>query len=238
MKVRQVNRLTAALSLVLLTAACGTDPDRTPATKAVADVLNHVFYHAKWRQIPASPENHAEAIVFQQSLFFADNSSVLSLDGRRAIDELLIEAEPEPGTVVNLTAGAGSNAAYDRVTLQRLEAVRLALADYGYEAILGDAPRVPSPGASANEVRLSITKYMPILPNCDQTEPELAATPDFEGAFGCSNANNLGVMVANPRDLTQGETLDPADGEAAASSIRRYRLGEITPLKEEDTQSP
>lgn len=237
MKAPTLNRLTAALSLSLLTAACGTDPDRTPATQGVADVINHVFYHAKWQQIPASPENHADAIVFQQSLFFADNASVVDRDGRRAIDQLLSEAEPDPNTVVNLTAGTGNNATYDRITLQRLEAVRLALADLGYEAVLGNAPRVPAPGAAANEVRLSVTKFMPILPNCEQPQPEQPDVPDFNGAFGCANANNLGVMVANPQDLVRGETLEPADGEALARSVQRYRVGEITPLVEEETAS-
>lgn len=233
----KLKTLTAALSITLLTAACGTDPDRSPETQAVADVINHVFYHAKWQQIPASPENQAEAIVFQQGVFFSDGSGVLDQEGRQAIRELLEEANPDPGTVVSLTAGTGNNTRYDQVSLQRLEAVRIALADQGYEAVLGRAPSVPAPGLEANEVRLSLTKFMPILPDCSQPQPLQPDVPDFSGAFGCSNANNLGVMVANPRDLVEGRTLEPADGEANARSVQRYRLGEITPLAEEETSS-
>ena len=84
---------------------------------------------------------------------------------------------------------------------------------------------------------MSLTKFMPILPDCDQPQPLSPDVPDFNQAFGCSNANNLGVMVANPRDLVEGRTLEPADGEANARSVQRYRLGEITPLVEEETSS-
>lgn len=233
----KLKRLTAALCLSLVTAACGTDPERSPEVRAVTDVVNHVFYHAKWQQIPASPENQAEAIVFQQGVFFNEGSGILDQEARRAIDELLSEAEPDPGTVVSLIAGAGSNTRYDRVTLQRLETVRLALADRGYEAILGNVPSVPAPAIERNEVRLSLTKFMPILPDCEQSQPLPPNVPDYDSAFGCATAHNLGVMVANPEDLVRVRTVEPADGEAAARSVERYRLGEITPLIVEDTST-
>ena len=52
---------------------------------------------------------------------------------------------------------------------------------------------------------------------------------------GCVNETILGQMVANPADLRRGRTLGPADGEAAARAIERYRRGETTPLHEEAT---
>ncbi|WP_299391995.1 CpaD family pilus assembly lipoprotein [Pelagibius sp.] len=234
---RKQIRLTTALALCLLATGCAGDPDRSPDAQAVADAINVVFHHAKWQQIPASPANQADAILFQQSVFFIGSSALLDEDAQQAIDALLWEAEPDPGTVVSLSAGSGDAPRYDRLTLQRLEAVRVALADRGYEAVLGDAPAVPAPGSQSNEVRMSLTKFMPILPDCDQPQPLEPDRPAFDTAFGCSNAHNLGVMVANPGDLERGRTLEPADGEFAAGSVRRYRLGEIEPLKAEDSKS-
>ncbi|WP_421935149.1 CpaD family pilus assembly lipoprotein [Pelagibius sp.] len=233
---RKQIRLTTALTLSLLAAGCAADPERSPDAQAVADVVNVVFHHGKWQQIPA-PENQADAILFQQSVFFSGTSAVLGEDGQQAVDALLLEAEPDPGTVVSLSAGDGDTPRYDRLTLQRLEAVRVALADRGYEAVLGDAPAVPAPGSQSNEVRMSLTKFMPILPDCDQAQPLEPARPAFDSAFGCSNAHNLGVMIANPADLERGRLLEPADGELAAGSVRRYRLREIEPLEEEETKS-
>ncbi len=229
--------LTTALSLSLLTAACGTDPDRTPEAQAVADVVNHVFYHAKWKQVPTEPPHQAEAIVFQQSIFFADGSGALDREDGQAIDQLLKEAEPKPGTVISLSAGASDSLRYDQLTLQRLEATRLALADRGYEAVLGGAPDVPAPQVGSNEVRLSLTKWMPILPDCDLPQPLPPNRPDYDQRFGCFDTYNLGAMVAKPEDLVRGQTLEPGDGEAQARGIERYRLGEITPLIVEETST-
>ena len=154
-----------------------------------------------------------------------------------AIDRLIMEAAPDPGTTVVLTVGDGTATRYDRLSLQRLEGVRLALADRGYEAVLGQAPEVPAPPPGANEVRMSLTKFMPILPDCTQPQPVEPHPPAFDSAFGCSNAHNLGVMVANPADLERGRTLEPGDGEALSRSVQRYRVGEIEPLENEDTKS-
>lgn len=237
MTVRKLRKLTAILSLTLLGAGCAGDPERTPDAQAVADVVNHVFYHAKWQQIPATPENQAESILFQQSVFFGDGSAVLSLGEQQAIDALLKEADPDPGTILTLNVGGNANAAYDRLTLQRLENVRMALADRGYQAVLGAAPRVPAPGMQGNEIRLSLLKYMAILPDCGQPQPLEPDLPAFNQAFGCSTASNLGVMVANPADLETGRTLEPGDGEGLSRSVQRYRIGDIEPLETEDTKS-
>ncbi|WP_299622779.1 CpaD family pilus assembly lipoprotein [Pelagibius sp.] len=231
-------RLTAALALALLAAGCEGDPNRPKEAQAVADVINHVFYHAKWQQIPATPENQAEAIVFQQSVLFRDGSAILDRRAEDAIDALIMEAAPDPGTTVLLSAGSGAANRYDRLALQRLESVRMALADRGYETVLGQQPQeVPAAPPGGNEVRLTLAKYMPILPDCSQPQPLEPHPPAFDPAFGCSNAHNLGVMVANPADLVQGRTLEPGDGEAQSLSIQRYRVGKITPLDTEDTKS-
>lgn len=51
--------------------------------------------------------------------------------------------------------------------------------------------------------------------------------------FGCATATNLGLMVADPRDLVRGRTLAPADGVHQAEGIVRYREGEQPELEEE-----
>jgi len=233
------SRLTALFCLFLATAGCAADPDRSPEAQAVADTVNVVFHHGKWRQVPATPEYHVETIIFEQRVAF--NSSAPSLDrpGHHAIDRLLQEATPEPGSLIGLSVGTDQSgpATYGRLTLQRLEAVRLALADRGFQSALAtdEAGRVAS--LHDGEIGLTVTKVMPILPDCDQPQPLAPDKPDFNATFGCSNVNNLSVMVADPADLKRGRRLEPADAEAASLSIQRYRIGEITPLKEEDTKS-
>lgn len=51
--------------------------------------------------------------------------------------------------------------------------------------------------------------------------------------FGCATETNLGLMIANPRDLVRGRKLGPADGVHQAEGIVRYRKGQLTELQEE-----
>jgi glycosyltransferase involved in cell wall biosynthesis len=53
--------------------------------------------------------------------------------------------------------------------------------------------------------------------------------------FGCATQTNLGLMVAEPRDLVRGRPLAPADGVREAEAIARYRAGDTTELKQEVT---
>jgi len=233
------SRLTAILCLLLGTASCAADPERTPEAQAVADAVNVVFHHGKWRQVPATPTYHVETIIFEQRVAFNSGAPALDRPAHQAIEQLLVEASPRPGSLVGLSVGTDQPgpASYGRLTLQRLEAVRLALADRGFQSALAtdEAGRVGS--LRDGEIGLTVTKVMPILPDCDQPQPLAPERPDFNATFGCSNANNLSVMVEDPADLKRGRRLEPADAEAASLSVQRYRVGEITPLEQEDTKS-
>ena len=230
---------TALFCLTLALAGCAGDPDRAPENQAIADAVNTVFHRGKWQQIPAAPENQVETIIFEQRVSFAGGSVALDRTARRAIDRLLDEADPTPGSQVRLSVAnsQGAPATFDRTTLQRLEAIRLLLADRGVDSGLATTPAARVTSLDEGEIGLTVTKVMAVLPDCDQPQPLEPDTPDFNRAFGCSNTNNLSVMVANPADLERGRVLEPADAERAAMSILRYRVGEEEPLAEEDTKS-
>jgi type IV pilus biogenesis protein CpaD/CtpE len=53
--------------------------------------------------------------------------------------------------------------------------------------------------------------------------------------WGCSVDAALGMMVADPLDLVQGENLGPADGEQASGALRRYREDKVKELNKEET---
>jgi pilus assembly protein CpaD len=59
-----------------------------------------------------------------------------------------------------------------------------------------------------------------------------------ETKLGCANAVNLGLMVANPGDLAQGRPIGPADAEAQALAIQRYRTGAVYPQGEGQQNVP
>jgi pilus assembly protein CpaD len=53
--------------------------------------------------------------------------------------------------------------------------------------------------------------------------------------LGSANQTNLGLMVADPADLVVGQELQPADAEAMALSVRRYREGKVPPLPKDNS---
>jgi len=232
-------KLTTLFCLALATGGCAGDPERSPESQAVADVVNVVFHHGKWRQIPASPENQAETIIFEQRVAFGSETALLDRAGTAAIDRLLKEADPAPGSLIRLSVAGSQDgtATFDRKTLQRLESVRVALSNRGYESALADSAVARVAALQDQEVGLTVTKVMAVLPDCDQPQPLEPDPPSFDRGFGCSNTYNLGVMVADPADLARGRPLDPADAERASLSVYRYRVGEEEPLLLEDTKS-
>jgi pilus assembly protein CpaD len=234
-------KLTAFFCLTLAAGGCAGDPDRAPEAQAVADTVNVVFHHGKWRQIPATPENQAEVIVFEQRVSFPSETALLDRSGRQAIDRLLAEADPQPGSLIRLSV-AGSQqgtATFDRLTLQRLESVRSDLSSRGYESALADNSVARVAALAEHEVGLTVSRMMAVLPDCNQPQPLEPDPPLFERGFGCSNAYNLGVMVADPADLERGRTLDPADAERASLTVTRYRLDDplLDIIEGEDTKS-
>jgi pilus assembly protein CpaD len=44
--------------------------------------------------------------------------------------------------------------------------------------------------------------------------------------FGCATHRNLGLMVANPRDLLRGQEMGPTSGARAAKGVERYYRGD------------
>src|SRR3546814_14313849 len=118
--------LTALACLALAAAGCAADPERSEEAQAVADAVNVVFHHGKWRQIPATPENQAEAIVFEQRVAFGAGTALLDRAGTAAIDRLLKEADPPPGSLIRLSVPGsdGGSAAFDRIDRKRVGQVQ------------------------------------------------------------------------------------------------------------------
>lgn len=235
-------KLTALMCLALVAGTaggCAGDPERSEDAQAIADAINVIFHHGKWRQVPATPENQAEAIVFEQRVEFESDTAVLDRRDEAAIDRLLQEADPAPDSTIGLSVpgGRADTATFDRLTLQRLESIRAALSDRGYDSSLADSELARVAALQPGEIGLTVVKVVAVLPDCSQPQPLEPDRPHHQSGFGCSTAYNLGVMVADPADLARGRPLDPADAERAALSVQRYRVGEEVELQEEETQS-
>ena len=115
-----------------------------------------------------------------------------------------------------------------------LERVELHASAFG-EAVPAAAGSDPDAWRRNRRVELVLERYLVTLPACPDWSRRSGM--DFSNQphsnFGCATETNLGLMVAEPRDLVRGRKLGPADGIHQAEGIVRYRTGEVIELQEE-----
>ncbi len=98
----------------------------------------------------------------------------------------------------------------------------------------------PIAWVAPNRAIVMVDRYVVTLPPCPNWSmgPGSDFTNQTSSNFGCSDAVNLGLMVANPADLAEGRPLGPADGKPAAAAVARYLDDKVNPLPTEVTLGP
>lgn len=79
--------------------------------------------------------------------------------------------------------------------------------------------------APNDQVTLSIGRYIVVPPQCPDwrkpSEDDPSNTPSSN--LGCATETNLGLMVADPRDLVVGKDIAPSDADHNGYAVQRYR---------------
>jgi pilus assembly protein CpaD len=173
---------------------------------------DNLFPHAKWRQIPQSPENMVEVPRERDTL-----DDFIRKNRINVKDQIVVQG------------GAGDSS---RVAEGRVDAIRSEFARHGLVA----SEAAPAGGADApaiNEVAVLIIRPVVIPPDCSVPQPEPTLRP--EQPWGCSVNAALGMMVADPLDLVEGRELGPGDPAQSSGAMRRYREDRIKAINEEET---
>jgi pilus assembly protein CpaD len=86
-------------------------------------------------------------------------------------------------------------------------------------------------------VVLTIERYIVIPPSCgDFSQPIGDAQQAYAHSnHGCADTANLGLMVANPKDLIKGRSLGDSDGAVLAAGVDRYRKDKTKALIDTST---
>lgn len=88
----------------------------------------------------------------------------------------------------------------------------------------GDTGKPP-----ANNVKVTVERYVVTPPACPNWSNfhgnEQRNTPGSN--YGCATDASLGYMVANPRDLVQGQTMGPALSGPGLNAERRYEVDKV-----------
>lgn len=201
----QHSLLCACAGLGLLLAACSTN-DRAASTPPPKE-LKVTYTELKLR----TDFVHAGAA-------FAPGAAA-------KLDAFLDDAGVTSDDHVYLEAARG-----DRLAAQRIGRISRELTRRGIGARVLPAA---DEGVDTDQLLVKVERYVVTPPKCpDWTKSPLYGQHDNQVAsnFGCATTSNLGLMVADPRDLTVGRVMGPEEGDPAIASIARYRDGKPKPL--------
>ena len=162
---------------------------------------------------------------------FASNSTQLGPKEQDGLSAFLQVAQVTTDDPVYLEAVTG-----DRLGASRISALARDLTRRGYSvATLPAAPDAVPP----NTLLVVVERYIVTPPDCPNWTK--SSSGDHDNAptsnFGCSNVTNLGLMVADPRDLVIARQLGPGSAAQAGLAIQRYMAGKTSPLPSNSTSS-
>jgi pilus assembly protein CpaD len=188
-----------AVSVILALAACATDYTKSEA-------LNELRVDG------------AEARI---DISFAPGSARLTPGGAARLDRLVAAGIIRPADRVTIAAGGPP-----RLAAQRSAVISSELLRYGIVANVSPLNNLPP-----NQAILGVGRYTVTLPPCPNwsSPPQAEYTNAYRSNWGCADAVNLGLMVAQPSDLISGRTLAPADGMPAAAAVSRYLNDHVKP---------
>jgi type IV pilus biogenesis protein CpaD/CtpE len=114
-------------------------------------------------------------------------------------------------------------------TLQNLRAqqVRSSLLQSGARWVSTSVE--PAMAMGPNQVVVVRSEYRIGERNCPDFSTTETANPNsaIRPNYGCSDAYNMGQMLARPRDAAIGREPGPSDGQVLADAIQRYREGRV-----------
>ncbi len=174
---------------------------------------------SEWTPAESPKAPRVDLVRFEHDAAFAPGGPGLAEGEGERLGIFLDEAQVTPEDHIYVIAASD-----DRLATSRIGQLIREIAPRG----LG-AERLPAQatGVLPDHLLVVVDRYVVTPPDCpDWTK---AAVGDHSntvaGNFGCADAVNLGLMVANPRDLVVGRPLGPPEGDTALFAIARYRDG-------------
>ena len=217
--------LGAAVTLMVMTGCTANELTDKPT-----NWLGNIITAGKWKQIPRAAGNTVEVVTIEHAVAFNGGETTISPLGKRQITQFLRQTNVSGSDRVMLYGPRRDFGSHDPVTSKRLEVLQAELAQQGVVSSVPAEERLIA--ADPEAIAILITRAVVIAPECAQPAPGRGARPDF--VVGCANSANFGQMVYDPLDIEHGRGMGPADGEARALAIQRYREGEINELEESE----
>ena len=222
---KHLRTLGVALAALALT-GCTT----SELTDKPTSWLRSVITTGKWKPIPRPPQNDVEVVTIEHVVDFSSGETSISPTTMRELRGFLSRSSVNGADRITLHGPRRDLGSHDPVTKKRLDVLQAELSELGVISSVPSDERLRP--ADSDGIAILVTRAVVIPPDCEQNLPVKGYRPVW--VVGCADTYNFGQMVFDPLDLKEGRTAGPADGEAGALAIQRYREGEITPLDESE----
>jgi pilus assembly protein CpaD len=182
----------------------------------------------QWQTVEAPKTLKVDFQRLRHMVVFAPGGATLPPAESARLLAFLADAELDASDRVYLVASP-----YDRFAQARRTRLAELLARRGYRsesraaapAGIGPAAGDRTPLAGGDEVAIEVERFVVVPPPCPNwSKPsgtDFGNTPSSN--FGCATATNLGLMVAQPRDLVVGRVPGPTEIERAVHLEQDFR---------------
>lgn len=194
--------------------------------------------HATWKQQETFARPEVRRVDVLHVVPFAPKALELSDVEREALAMFVRQNNVQPGSHVSVAAPTKTSAQGAR-SRNRLASIRNELQRMGISSSIVNAE--PTNNRSTGDEIVVFAQTVAVLPpDCPGYNSPIVLDYEWRPGtkLGCANAINLGLMVANPNDLAQGRPIGPADGEASALGVQRYRTANTFPVSDNQAAVP
>jgi pilus assembly protein CpaD len=174
---------------------------------------------SEWSDSQASKQIRVDYVRLQHDTIFTPGTADLAAGEADSLASFLDQAEVVGGDHVFFQPASDDKLAAARIGKLTRELVQRGV---GATALPPDGSTV-----AADHMAVVVERYVATPPDC----PNWSKAPagDHSNAlpsnFGCADATNLSLMVADPRDLLVGRPLGPPRGDPALYGYARFRNG-------------
>ncbi len=181
--------------------------------------------------------NEVQMVKIPLMVTFASDSATLSGESIANLDRFMMRSDVSYGDELSMDFPLNRDGSLSEMSQKRMAYMAEYLKGRGLHLSAEVTPYGMSP--EADQARFLISRYVVTPPTCGNwSQP---STGNYGNAslpeIGCANQANLGLMVANPRDLITGATTGAIDTESAAKAVLTFRTKKPTKLSKNSKKS-
>jgi pilus assembly protein CpaD len=183
---------------------------------------------SEWSDAESSPAIRVDYVRLQHDTAFVPGRADLAEGEADELAAFLDQAEVQPDDHVFFQPASD-----DKLVAARIGRLTHELIERG----IGATTLPPTTANVADHMAIVVERYVVTPPDCPNWSK--AAVGDHSNTlpsnFGCADATNFSMMIADPRDLVIGRTAGPPRGDTALYGYARYRNGK--PVKPDTTST-